>query len=264
MVRDGDPSLLCGEKEMADELFYLIAQKSFGQPLIGECLFGEYCGGTDSRSFGTEFPENEVALISKNIKRIPKIFGELDWIVSSELRAILEPFIVAKWREVKIAEPFLFDTRNKNGFQLHEELLRQQMRECLASGKSGRECNFEQTTDPGLAYLDVVKRYAVSDFQSPDIFFELIAVSSTAQAKQDQNADMVEIDNEHSPPIFSRITPKSKRFFSPSALESFGLMKLGNRCCALTQRVFEVVKPFVEPDLYTIVAIEKASLDELR
>jgi hypothetical protein len=245
---------------MVNELFYLVIQKCFSQPLLPAFLFGEYCCGTESRYFSEEFPENDVALISKNIVRIPKIFGRHCWITSSKLKAILAPLVVAKWREVVIAQPFLFESGHKDGFDLFDELHRQQMSECLASGKSSHACGMELTTDPDLAYLEFVKRYAVSDFQSPESFYELVAENSTSRAKRDKNADVVEVDHGCSPPVFSRVTAKSNRFFSLSSLESCGLMGLGHGCHALTPQVFDVVKPFVEPDLYTIVVVEKSSL----
>jgi hypothetical protein len=149
-------------------LFYLVTRKSVSQPLVEAFLLGGYCCGTESRYFREEFPETEVALLSKNIARIPKIFGRHCWVISAKIKATLAPLIVAKWREVRIAQPFLVETGHKDGFELLAELHRQQMSECLASGKTSHECGMELTTDPDLAYLEFVKRYAVSGFQSPE------------------------------------------------------------------------------------------------
>ncbi len=248
---------------MVEELFYLVTRKSFNQPLIEAFLFGDYCCGTESRYYREEIAETEVALLSKNIARIPNIFGRHCWIVSATLKATLAPLVAAKWREVKIAQPFLVETGHKDGFELLDEFHRQQLAECVASGKSRHECGLELTTDPDLAYLEFVKRYAVSDFQSPELFFELIPENSTSRAKRDKSPDAVEVDHGYSPPVFSRVTASSNSFFSLSSLESCGLLGLGYGCHALTHQVFEVVEPFVETDLYSIVAIDKTSFNEL-
>ena len=248
---------------MSDEVFCVVTRKNFSEPLIGDFLFGQYTKNTESRCFVQMFPDDEVCWISKNVCRFPKIFGAHDWIVEEELKDKLSAECDLKWRVVKIAEPFEFSWTGRNGFEIFEELHELQFAECRKQGKSEYECDNEISTDPGLAYLEFVKRFPVQRFDTHGAYFEMIAENATYTAKVNRYSDTVEMSHAYGSPVFLALSDDSKRFFSLTALDQFGILSLGYGSYAANSSTIEVLKPYLEPEFYEVVAIEKATITDL-
>jgi hypothetical protein len=191
---------------------------------------------------------------------MPKILGSRDLVVSKELKQKLEPLAKVKWRSAVIGEPFFLEWGNKNGFELFDEFHEREMRRCVATGKSEYECVDDRTTDPGLAYLSIVKEYGTPNFESAAEYFELIQVPSTYMINNGSYDDVVAMDFDRRPePVkFVRATSDWNKWFSLSLLQTHGIVRLKSDFTAVSPSVFAVMDESFEREYYDVIEIHES------
>ena len=237
---------------MTDPLFYVVARKCWNEPLIDAFLFGEYVRGSEaSRGFDAR-PDAHIAKMNKNIAVMPRIFGDYALVITKELREKIEATVEMDWRPVVIEQPFDFEWGDKDGFDVFEEYQRLCMENCLASGKDEHECEMQVKTDDGLAYLDFVEDFKISDYLPATDYFEMTIKSSTYEINNGSFDDVVAMDRDRDPIKFVPATSDWSSWFSLGLLEQHKILNIGSNTYAVLPELFGLMRGDFEHEYYAV------------
>jgi len=236
-------------------LFYVVEKKhnSHLGPLINNFLFGRHSFDQDM-GFYSQVTNGEIANYSKNIVAFPKLLFDTDFIVPEELKKRIDKIAVVKWRKVVFKDTFEYDWQNRDGFEIFEEHRSDEIKRHLQQGVDPDELELHVANEPGIMYREFEKKYRV-EYKQESAFWEMVVKGSFDEPKADSFADVVSFQVE---PELSFRSPEG-RPFSLANLKNNGVMYLEPRLFAMMPNVFEAFKPYLEPEYFSIIPIEKSA-----
>lgn len=239
---------------MNDTLFYVLMRVSSGEPLVDEFLLGNYDRDETFKTI-SEIQDGETVRFSKNIARLPKILGKSRLVLPTDLMLDLRTRITVKWRKVEFTSLFDFEWTD-TGFEIFQRYIDEQEERFRKQGIQEFDLEFHVNSDEGLAYLDFVERYKISDFEFPTNYWEMVVNSSTRVANLESKKDALSfVVSKNDKPFFELRDDSSEKLLSLSSLHDSKVLSMTPRCLAIEPNVFEKFRPFLEPDLFVVYPI---------
>ncbi len=248
-------------------ILYLLSRRSTNEPLIDEFLFGDYAARPYPPTTYAECLDGSTVAYSKNTAKVPKIIGNLNLAVPTDLMLDLRGRVTAKWRQVEVTEPFEFEW-NSDGFEIIEQYENICRQELEASGVTDPYDQDEYIlTDESLVYLDMIKRYRAETPSTDFNYWEMVVLNSYRSVETDNSCNVLIVSRTDE--RVSRVIGKCDRDairdnewpLSIEGLIAHGIFSLYSGSYAIASSIMPKIETWVEPEYYSIRPIFDRDID---
>jgi hypothetical protein len=237
-------------------MFFVIRRRqNFGHQILGESFhFGEYVDESDSKLID-EIGDNDAVAISKNVFSMPRILGQINMMVPTDLMLDMREEVVAKWRKVEFAPVFNFPWEN-DGNDPVEDYIAEIERAIDASD----EYIELDPTPEDTTYQRLVEQCKIDDWKPETHYWEMFLENSTRCANKHSHADAVEFDWLDGPNfrIASDSKDSNQSLFSYSDLCANKILSIDSRTTVMLPEQYAKFSQFLESEFWECAEVSKA------